>query len=86
MSIPDREKGLSLGTLCILQALRAAPREHEDTDADGATWKGVYLDNVRRDVTPTAFRSALAALARRGLYKSLDAGAFGEVRMPESMK
>lgn len=46
-------------------------------------WCDVYLDNARpNSVSEKSFRSFLAVLSKRGVYKPIDGYAWGAVLMP----
>lgn len=42
-------------------------------------WGNVYLDNARGEFTPHQFAALLASLAKKGLYRSYNDDAFGQV-------
>ncbi len=64
----------------ILAALRAHVEDFEHTDEQ---WGSVYIDNAKpADMSPRSFAGVLAALERKGLYRSQGDDAFGYVRMP----
>ncbi len=64
----------------VLAALRAEVEGFEHTDE---VWGSVYIDNAKPDaMSPRAFAGVLAALERKGLYRSQGDDAFGYVRMP----
>jgi len=60
----------------VLECLR---RHAEDKSAE---WSLVYLDNaVPTGMSVTSFRSCLAVLSKRGLYKVEDSWAWGNVKL-----
>ena len=71
----------------ILQVLKALRDASEGNPING--WRAVYLDNAKAseectDMTRTAFRSYLAKLSQRGLYKVIDGYAWGDVKMTDT--
>lgn len=62
----------------VLSALRKA----SEGDDDGG-WRSVYLDNVQHGLSAKSFRSYLAKLSQRGLYRVIDGYAFGSVKMED---
>ena len=62
----------------ILKALR----RHAEDVRDG--WGMVYLDNARpNDVSPRQFAGYLSVLEQRGLYRTVDNYAWGEVKVEQ---
>lgn len=61
--------------------LAALRNQVEDDDGE---WGSVYLDNARHpDQSAAQFRSHLAVLSVRGVYRRVDGYAFGLVRLSD---
>lgn len=74
-------KPISDSAAIVLGALRRSA-EQPVTDADGARWGSVYLDNAKpAGMSTQAFHGYLSALQTAGLYKPQDGWAFGDVRL-----
>lgn len=62
------------------EVLKALRRAAEGPEEDG--WREVYIDNaIPAGMTVRSFRSHLATLAGRGLYRPIDNYAWGRVRV-----
>jgi hypothetical protein len=84
--VDTSEMGLSADAVTLYKSMFRKGDGNIALRSDDTLWEDVYLDNARKDFPASGKRLSglFSALEAKGLYRPLDDGYWGEVRIEES--
>lgn len=81
MTTKTTTQDLTAKETTALEALRRSAEGNTTLDSDGTTWYEIYLDNAKPfEWDGKTWAGVLGSLEKKGLYRTIDNYAWGEVR------